>query len=80
MKNKYYLNAKLVRTSERDYMYAITYKGKVIACCANGEQEKKRYREELNYITNENIIGYMGRGKKDNFVYLSIELLDKVKA
>ena len=80
MKNKYYLNGKLVRTSKRDYMYAITYKGKVIACCANGEVAQKRYREELNYITNENIIGYMGRGKKDNYVYLNIELLEKVNA
>ena len=80
MKKKYYLNSKLVRTSERDYMYAITYKGKVIVCCGNGEVAQKRYREELNYITNENIIGYMGRGKKDNYVYLNIELLEKVNA
>ena len=78
MKNKYYLNGKLVRTSERDYMYAITYKGKVIACCANRELAQKRYRQELNYITNENTIGYMGRGNKQNSVYLSIELLEKV--
>ena len=77
---KYYYNGKLVRTSERDYMYAITYKGKVIACCANGELAQKRYRAELNYITNENIIGYMGKGNKQNNVYLNIELLDKVNA
>ena len=77
MENKYYLNGKLGRTSERDYMYAITYKGKVIACCANGELAQKRYRVELNYVTNENIIGYMGRGNKQNWVNLNIELLKK---
>lgn len=80
MKNKYYLNGKLVRTSSRDYMYAITYKGKVIACCGNGEIAQKRFMAELKYVTNENIIGYMGRGNKQNNVYLNIELLDKVNA
>ena len=80
MKNKYYLNGKLVRTSERNYMYAITYKGKVIACCRDGENALKRYKSELKYVTNEKIIGYMGKGNKQNNVYLNIELLDKVNA
>ena len=41
---------------------------------------KKGYRVELNYVTNENIIGYMGRGNKQNWVNLNIELLKKVNA
>lgn len=80
MKNKYYLNGKLVRTSARDYMYAITYRGIVVACCGNEEIAQKRYITELNYVTNENIFGYMCWGKKENAIYLKIEKLEKVNA
>lgn len=80
MKIKYYLNGKLVRTSERNYTHAITYKGMLIACCSSEELAKKRYNNELNYITNENIIGYMGKGNRQNGQYLKIELLEKVSA
>ena len=80
MKNKYYLNEKIVKTSERNYTYAITYKGRLIACCGSCDLAMKRYNTELNYVTNENIIGYMGRGNKENSKYLKIELLKKVSA
>ena len=80
MKNKYYLNGKLVRTSARDYTHAITYKGRVVACCGNEEIARKRFMTEVNYVTNENILGYMGWGNKQNSVYLKIELLEKVNA
>ena len=80
MKIKYHLNGNLVRTSERNYTHAITYKGQLIARCGSFEIAKKRYSTELNYVTNENIIGYMGKGNKQNSVYLNIELLEKVNA
>lgn len=77
MKNKYYLNEKLVRTSERTYTHAITYKGKLKACCGSYDLALKRYNAELRYVTDKNIIGYMGRGNKENSKYLKIELLKK---
>lgn len=80
MKYKYYLNGKLVRTSKKNYTHAITYKSELIACCGSFEIAKKRYSTELNYVTNENIIGYMGKGNRQNGQYLKIELLEKVNA
>lgn len=75
MKKKYYLNEKLVRTSERTYTHAITYKGKLIACCGSYDLAIKRYEAELRYVTDESFKGYMGWGNKENSKYLEIELL-----
>lgn len=55
MKKKYYLNGKLVRTSENDYEYAVVSNYKkddemyLIACCGNYDLALKRQRQEINY-------------------------------
>lgn len=80
MKNKYYLNEKLVRTSEKNYTHAITYKGRLIACCGSYDLALKRYEAELRYVTDKRYKGYMGWGDKENGKYLEIEELRKVSA
>lgn len=50
MKNKYYVNGKLVRTSENEYTHAIMVRTKCIACCGSLALANKRFNSEYNEI------------------------------
>lgn len=61
MKKKYYVNGKLVRTSDNDYQYGVIYSYinkdniqtfKLIACSGTFEGINKRFNQEFNYLSN----------------------------
>lgn len=89
MKNKYYVNGKLVRTSENpDYKYGIIYyyinrdnqeTFKLIACSTTYEGINKRFNEEYKYLSNENIISSLyGKHSKEKAKKLKLVELEKV--
>lgn len=80
MKNKYYYNGQLVRTSKNEYTHAIYYNDNLIACCGSHINALKRLKSEVNYVTNPNICSYAGWGKPINASNLKIVELKKVNA
>lgn len=54
MKNKYYVNGVLVRTSDNDYNYAVMCGSALIACSGSLANAEKRLRIEQYYL-NKNI-------------------------
>lgn len=69
---KYFLNNKLVRTSNNNYEYAITFKEKLLSCCGDYEKAKKRYQVIYNYY-----IKFYRVPLKEVTKYLKIEKLEK---
>ena len=75
MKTKYYLNGKLVRTSYNNYEYAITFNGRLIACCGDEAKAQKRFNSEVSYFIN-----YKGYSPEECNTLFKIEKLQKVSA
>ena len=69
---KYFLNNKLVRTSYNNYEFAITFNGRLIACCGDYAKAQKRYSSDYNYYTK-----YYGFSTEEVAKYLKIEKLVK---
>lgn len=50
MKNKYYYNGELVRTSANDYAYGILRGKKIVACCSRKDLAEKRLAQEITHM------------------------------
>lgn len=83
MKNKYYVEGKLVRTSENDYQYAVMIGNKVISCCSRYDLAEKRFNQEKNHFQNYVISGNeksLSKYEVDSFDYMRLkEIIEKQK-